>query len=300
MPPGTRLPPERTRATMRRFFGKWGRTAGAVVALAASLHGPGSAQTPDPATEPPYRPGLASPLRVGTYLAVVRWDAPWLTTNAVAMSLGDRLPLLRTRSRQTEWEIALESVALGQFDLDAPSFDFINIDFLFRVPVSVRRGAWSAQAALTHWSAHLGDEFLLRSERERIETSVESIEMVVNRVLPVTPSLDAHLHAGAAWRVRRVPDRVPAFEPRIGVEVSAGSSFAPTLRLSPLLAAEVRRTGLADVPWAWSARAGLMIHPGRRGRRSYGVLVHALGGASPHGQYFDRRLSTWGVGLFLR
>lgn len=270
------------------------------MALGASLPGPGAAQAPDPGTEPPYRPGMASPLRVGTYLAVVRWDAPWLTTNAVAMSLGDRLPLLRTRSRQAEWEIALESVALGQFDLDAPSFDFINIDFLFRVPVSVRRGPWSAQAALTHWSAHLGDEFLLRSDRERIETSVESVEVGLSRVLPATPSLDAHLHAGSAWRIRRVPDRVATFETRIGVEVSAGGLYGPTTRLSPLLAAEVRRTGLADVPWAWSGRAGVMIHPGGRGRRSYGLLVHAMGGASPHGQYFDRRLSTWGVGLFLR
>lgn len=60
-------------------------------------------------------------------------------------------------------QISLIGGVFSQFNLDAPSSDLINSDFIVGTQVSAREGNLSGRVRLYHQSSHLGDEFLLRN-----------------------------------------------------------------------------------------------------------------------------------------
>ena len=49
----------------------------------------------------------------------------------------------------------------AQFDLNRPSYDLINADYLIGLPLTFRFDRFSGRARLYHQSSHLGDEFVL-------------------------------------------------------------------------------------------------------------------------------------------
>ena len=58
-------------------------------------------------------------------------------------------------------QVSLFGAVFAQFNLDTPSFDLLNADYLVGPEVTYRRGRWSGRARFYHQSSHLGDEFLL-------------------------------------------------------------------------------------------------------------------------------------------
>jgi Protein of unknown function (DUF1207) len=58
-------------------------------------------------------------------------------------------------------QLSLFGAVFAQFNLDTPSFDLLNADYLVGPELTFRRGRWSGRVRLYHQSSHLGDEFLL-------------------------------------------------------------------------------------------------------------------------------------------
>ncbi len=58
-------------------------------------------------------------------------------------------------------QVSLFGAVFAQFNLDTPSFDLLNADYLVGPELTLRRGRWSGRLRLYHQSSHLGDEFLL-------------------------------------------------------------------------------------------------------------------------------------------
>lgn len=274
--------------------------ASCLLASATALAHPvlGQAQTPtvQQDLEVGFRPIEADPRSRSTYLSVLDWDAPWLATSVAAVGVGDGLTLYRDRGGSVWVDVGADFVIHAQFDLDRPSFDFINADFVVSAPVTLRRGSWSARARLGHWSAHLGDEFLLRTEIERLETSVEFLEGLLARDIGPVRAL-----VGVERRLRIVPRTLPRNLLRWG---------ADTRNLSPFDAAGLGTAAVTagiDARWdrsthgpAVSAFAGIDITPDGPNRRTWGLQFEFFDGRSPFGQFFDQPLRTWGVSFRLR
>jgi hypothetical protein len=49
----------------------------------------------------------------------------------------------------------------AQFNLDTPSADLLNADYIVGPELTLRRGRWSLRLRFYHQSSHLGDEFLI-------------------------------------------------------------------------------------------------------------------------------------------
>jgi len=58
-------------------------------------------------------------------------------------------------------QVSLFGAVFAQFNLDAPSWDLLNADYLVGPELTLRSGRWSGRVRFYHQSSHLGDEFLL-------------------------------------------------------------------------------------------------------------------------------------------
>jgi hypothetical protein len=96
-------------------------------------------------------------------------------------------------------------------------------------------------------------------------------------------------------------DRDPEdLEPRYvqaGVELESPWAFFDMLR--PIAALDVQRREEHEWRSDYSARAGFQIESSYWSRRRLQILAEYYDGRSPQGQFFERRIEYWGVGVHL-
>ncbi|MEX2280859.1 MAG: DUF1207 domain-containing protein, partial [Gemmatimonadota bacterium] len=130
-----------------------------------------------------FCPFIADPKSEHSFVSYLRGDfatiaeEPESDTNIGAIGLGDSYGLFRIAGSGSVSALQLDVMAgiFAQFNIDQPSFDLINADYLVGLPLTFRTSGFSARARLYHQSSHLGDEFLLARQPERENVSFESI-----------------------------------------------------------------------------------------------------------------------------
>jgi hypothetical protein len=224
-------------------------------------------------------------------------------TRAVAVGIGDSFGLVRWDGDRPGdgLQIDLAAVLHAQFDGTRRSFDFLNADFIVGFPVAYRRQRWSMRIRPYHWSAHVGDEFLLRKDDlERFEISVEGIESTVSRDHRM-----GRIYGGLDLLVTRVPDRLPPVVLTLGTELRRSDPWFDLgpFAARPLAGAHVRANDVEGWRLGWSARAGLELGRARNqpgeGRR-LAIVLDVFDGHSPFGQFFEDELRYWGASIRLR
>src|SRR4029078_5259785 len=112
-------------------------------------------------------------------------------------------------------QLSLAAGVFAQFDLDSVSYYLLNADYVFGLPLTIRKGAFSTRLRVYHQSSHLGDEYLLREppeRRNRINLSFESAEMIL--------SIDAkalRFYGGGELLLRREPKDLERYVAHGGV-----------------------------------------------------------------------------------
>ncbi|TAK11509.1 MAG: DUF1207 domain-containing protein, partial [Acidobacteria bacterium] len=176
----------------------------------------------------------------------------------------------------------------SQFDLDAPSQDLINSDFVIGSQVSAGRGRLAARLRLLHQSSHLGDEFVLRNPHiVRDEFGFQAIDGLV--------SYDADL-----WRVYGgggylffIHDDLDPWAVQGGAEArnrrAARGTFHPV--------AAVDFNSLQSRNWGVTASAAAGVAwASPTSTRQFRALLVALRGHMPFGQ-FSRTQKLGNVGV---
>lgn len=253
-----------------------------------------------------FCPRVADPKEPRTFFSVLRGEAPGeaepsefgellpFETTVGAIGVGDAIGIVRwTGSRPGDGvQVGLAGSIFAQFDLESSSFDLINADYIVALPVTVRLGGFSSRLRVYHQSSHLGDEFLLRAEPERINLAFESVELILSQAFgPV------RAYGGGEYLFNREPDDLAA------KVVHAGIELRPLTGTAGFVAAlDMKTSEEQDWTPAWSARAGLEIgwsrdegHPPRRLR----LLGEFYDGPSPYGQFHREEVRYWGIGLHL-
>lgn len=215
--------------------------------------------------------------------------------NVAAVSFGDVIPFLRRNpAGETRWEISLHAAVFSIFDIDADSFDLINSDFLVGPSFSFRRGGVSGMLRLFHQSSHLGDEFLLRRETDRINLSYEALDAL----LSWDPRPWLRMYGGGGVLLRREPEDLDRVSLQFGLETYSPRTWAGGV-LRPVFALDVQSHQENDWDVDWSARLGLQIESPRLASRRLQILVDYFQGRSPNGQFFDREIEYWALGAHL-
>jgi hypothetical protein len=210
-----------------------------------------------------------------------------------AVSLGETVPLLETDAPFAGGRLQLGLLAsvFSLFDTGSASEDLIDSDYLIGVPVSWRKGRWSAQARYLHQSSHLGDELLLRpSHPRRVNLSFEQADL--------TASYDfsdaLRLYGGGGAILRSEPHREHLLA-QLGGEYGAGWRFFCDY-LRPVAGLDLQARESQHWQPDFSLRAGVEIaSPFAIGRKLQFMLEY-YNGKSPWGQFLQNNIEYYGLG----
>jgi hypothetical protein len=214
--------------------------------------------------------------------------------NAATASLGETISLLRGPLGPSggAWEFGLQAGVFSLFDLDAPSSDLVNTDYLVGFPLAHRVGDFSAMARIFHQSSHLGDEFLIENRIERVNLSYETVDLRLS--YEVTDWL--RVYGGAGYLVRKEPSGLEPWSTQMGVEArSPKTFFGGTLR--PLAALDVQYREQNDWNPDLSMRAGVQLETLSILDRKIQLLLEYFNGYSPNGQFYREKVEYLGFGI---
>jgi hypothetical protein len=216
--------------------------------------------------------------------------------NVGATSFGETFPLVRWPGASGGGiEVGIQGGVFSIFDLDAPSADLINSDFLGGIFASYRTGDVSATLRVYHQSSHLGDEFLLRNRAERVNLSYEAVEALL--------SYDARgvlrVYGGGGVLVHVEPEDIHPLSAQVGAELWSPEAFLGDL-VRPLAALDVQAREESGWKPDYSARVGVELASPALRRMRLQLLLEYYDGRSPNGQFFAREIDSLGVGAHLQ
>jgi hypothetical protein len=244
---------------------------------------------------------LADPKSVESFASYVRGtSASALGTDLASVGIGDRFPLVRWGGprRGEGLQIGLEAGVFAQFDLNQPSFDLVNQDYVVGLPITFRHGPFSDRLRVYHQSSHLGDEFLLRARIQRENFAFEALEEIVSWEFAFVRA-----YGGGELVFNEQPEGVATSLAHAGLELRP---LAPLLRLGRnadlnfLAGVDAKATSALDWRPGVSARAGFEVaNSAEAGHvtRRWAVLGEYYDGPSPYGQFFRSDVTYYGVGL---
>ena len=212
--------------------------------------------------------------------------------NVGTTSFGETIPLYRDAGPfDGLWELGLQAGVFAVFDLDAPSSDLVNADYLGGATLAYRLGAFSLIQRIFHQSSHLGDEYLLRTDTDRVNLSYEQADLRLSYdVLDVL-----RLYAGGGAILRRQPSDLDRWSSQYGAEIDLPVGWP----LRPVAAVDVQHREETDWNTDLSVRAGFELEDLSMASRRVLLLGEWYDGHSPNGQFFDEKIEFFGVGAHL-
>ena len=215
--------------------------------------------------------------------------------NVTWATFGETIAVYRDRGPYDgAWEVGFQAGVFSLFDLDSPSFDLVNSDFLAALHAAYRLGDLSTFLRVFHQSSHLGDEFLLRNRIDRINLSFEGLDLKLSYTL-----FDwLRLYGGGAYLFHRDPSDLRPWSTQAGFELQTPWRFwADSTRFVTALDVQNRE----ENKWSTevSVRGGLQFERPQRFGRKISLLVEYYKGHSPNGQFFNSKVEYFGPGLHL-
>ncbi len=246
---------------------------------------------------------LPGSLIYSSYLAGVkesRLAATWFYDDHVGWqwdsTLGARVGVLRYGTGEDfpyypqGWQLDIEGAGMPRLDLEDGRRDLVSSDFRVGVPLTYGRGRYQAKFAYYHLSAHLGDEFLLRTGATRInfvrDVLVWGNSYYLSDALRAYGEVGYGIHVDGGskpWEFQFGLDFAPA--------CPTGFSGAPFFAVNGYLREEFDFGGnfVAQAGWAWRSRRG-----GPLAR----IGVQYYNGKSSQWELFDTFEEQIGLGMW--
>jgi hypothetical protein len=210
---------------------------------------------------------------------------------AARASIGYDLGLLELQGPRADdgWRLGLFGSIDSLFNLDLPGDALANTDYRIGLPLSWRRGSFSARTRLYHQSSHLGDELILGGNApRRISLSYEGVD-----ALAAWEYGGWRVYGGGSYAFSSSTDLYKGGGAQVGFDFVGTRSFLLGMRL----------TGGVDVKWHeavdWRSGAnvklGAMLGRYSPDRRGLTFFVEAYDGFAPFGQFFVEDIRYYGV-----
>ncbi len=245
---------------------------------------------------------LADPKEPRFHMSMLDTEGALRETTVGAVGFGENVGFMRWRgSRESDgWQIGFSAAVFAQFDLQAPSMELVNADYTVGIPLTYRRRDFSARTRVYHQSSHLGDEFILRVNPERVNLSYEALELLLSYDLGRWRA-----YGGGEYLFHREPDELASGALHAGVEYRRNE---PAFRIANLggayfvAAADTKGYEQHDWRQAWSVKTGFEFRPLRdvqREGRHWSLMLEYYDGPSPYGQFYTSEVSYYGLGVAL-
>src|SRR5437588_700299 len=265
------------------------------VAVLAAVPAAAQAPGPNPAPGAVFQPLLADP-KEPQFFAAYLWErSPRLAPRLGSVGFGQTIGV----ATGGMWQVAIAAAVFSQFNLARPTADLMNTDYRIGLPVTYRHAGLTTRLQLYHQSSHLGDEYMVHANAQRVDLTFEAAELLLSQQL-------------AAWRVYGGGEYLFTHSPADlrpgvlhgGVEYREPGVLVHLGRLATgRVVAALDAKSFQDRGWdvGWSAIPGLELgDPLARADRSgwrWSVLLRAYTGPAPYGEFFRDRVASLGVGL---
>ncbi|MGZ4993307.1 MAG: DUF1207 domain-containing protein [Methylobacter sp.] len=213
-----------------------------------------------------------------------------------SVSFGETIPFYRGTFGQStaQWEAGIQAGVFSDFNLDGPSSDLINTDFVVSAYSSLRVGQFSTFSRVYHQSSHLGDEFLLSkigTNFQRVNLSYEGVDLKLSYEFPY----GIRLYGGGEGLFDRDPNALKIWS------VQYGAEFRSPWRLElasmrPIVAVDVKNHEEDNWNYDVSARAGVQFENLQVIGRKLQILAEYYNGHSPSGQFYREKIEYIGLG----
>ncbi|MGB5809325.1 MAG: DUF1207 domain-containing protein [Polyangiales bacterium] len=222
------------------------------------------------------------------------FDDPQFSNVGVAEAGASIAIVQRDARRRGRWELGLQGGIFSVFDFGAPSNDLVNADYLGAVTFSYALDSLVFLTRFFHQSSHLGDEFLLNNEVDRVNLSFEELDVLVS----YSPRGWARVYGGMGAIVRIEPSNLDRWLFQLGAEfrpITSKSKHRVQLLTGVNLESWQQNDWIPDAAFI----VGATLDP--VGESSYRVdfLVRYYIGRSPNGQFFTDRIQTLGPAVQL-
>ena len=149
----------------------------------------------------PFRPLIAAPREVQVRASfvyaerpgIVAYDSPEFGGRNIEaeVAIGHSLAILRLDDGSRPGRaitLGLEMGIFSRFFMELAQKDLINSDFRIGLPFAFRSGSWESRIMIRHFSAHLGDDYLVRFFDDEVlggfgQTSKDGFEGLLARRL---------------------------------------------------------------------------------------------------------------------
>ncbi|MEO8327036.1 MAG: DUF1207 domain-containing protein [Nitrospirota bacterium] len=193
-----------------------------------------------------------------------------------------------------QWEIAFQGGLFSEFNLGASSKDLVNADYTAGLLASYRTGSLSGFLRVHHQSSHLGDEFILNNQPNRINLSYEEIDLKLSYEL-----FDwFRVYGGGGILVDRDPKTLGRGTSQFGTELTSPWTLLSG-KIRPVAYADFQVNERSNWTLNRSVMAGLQFENARIGDRKLQLLMEYYKGASPNGQFYSQQTQWIGIGLHL-
>lgn len=214
--------------------------------------------------------------------------------SVAAPNFGELFPLLHYSPEYGgSWELGIQAGVFTIFDLTSESFDLINADYRVAVPVTYAWGNWAAMLRFYHQSSHLGDEYLLRNQTDRVNVSYEGFSLLLSRDLPY----GFRVYGGGGYLVHVDPGSLDRGSLQVGAEFT-GRAFDGGFGV-PVAGIDIQLEEESNWRPNVSPRAGVQFGEPFGLGRNLQVLLEYFDGKSPNGQFYERTIRYIGAGVHL-
>lgn len=216
--------------------------------------------------------------------------------NIACVSFGETIPFYRCYFGQstTQWESGLHAGVFSDFNMDAPSAELLNADYIGSIYTSVRSGQFSAFSRIYHQSSHLGDEFLLRkitTKFERVNLSYEGVDLKLSYEL----SFGVRLYGGGGGLIRKEPSDLKVWSSQYGVEFRSPWRIE-SASIRPIIGVDCKNYEENQWNMDVSIKAGAEFEKLQVLGRKLQILVEYFKGYTPVGQFYKDKVEYIGLG----
>ena len=243
----------------------------------------------------PFQPLMADPKQPKFFVSALRYHATAGSFTAGSVGYGETFGIYRRLGKQSNegLQVSISGGLFALFNLDAPSHDLINADYTIGLPISYRKGDTSVRLRVYHQSSHLGDEFLLRAQPERVNLSFESLELLVSQDLN-----NYRGYIGGEVMLRREPKDLKRLSFHSGIEYRGTRKILDAGQF--IAGIDLKSWEENDWYLSKSVRVGLEIGNPDPTQRKAALMLEFYEGYAPHGQFYDERIDYYGLGIHIK
>jgi len=242
-----------------------------------------------------FRPLIADPKQPQFFVNINSFRSLGERYTMASVGFGETFGLYRFfGSREGNGlQLSVQGAIFAQFNLDTPSYDLINADYIIGFPTTYRYDDNSLRLRLYHQSSHLGDEFLQSvNPPERVNLSYEAIELIVSREWR-----GWRIYGGGEYLIHKEPEDLKPLSSHWGIEYRGSEPLVWNGR--PIVGVDMKSFEEHNWEVDTSVKAGLEFGHPNPGQRRLRVMAQWYRGFDPHGQFYNNKVEYYGLGVSL-